>query len=405
MYIGELLDMKQLREDMANRKISVNYHPTLPLAILNYTNECMFENYWSEAVKICRGLIVETLGADRNHEIIPEATVVARPFRKFFGLDHAGQEDSSFVNLPQVTPVVTEKVDGWLGILWEYHDKTGTPHWGIASRGSFTSPGAQFGTEKLRKMIKYGAIHEFPKGYTPVFEIIFKAGRIVIRYPFEGLILLGCVNIETGEDLSYDVLRDVWAKIASYSAGVPWIRLVHAHNMTLNECLADKRLDREGYVLSFPRPGTYPIKVKVKLEEYKRLHKLITGVTAQQIWEEMANPTKQMLQEPVPAHYRDWVMAHQDRFNRTFASSLLNIMGVVEKTPRAIYAVNNNEDLKDHTVRSEVIAALQASDPINAGLAMMIMEGKVTEVFHAIWTPIRPHGRETDTFYRDGQGE
>lgn len=401
MLLGNLLNVADLRQDIANKKISVTYHPTLPLAILNYTHECSINNYWSEPVKICRGLIVELSGYSR--EIIPESTVVARPFRKFFGLK-PGHDECEIGTLPNVTPIVTEKVDGWLGVLWTYHDKTGTPHWGISSRGSFTSAGAEFATGKLQKLIKYGAIHEFPEGYTPVFEIVFKVGRIVVQYPFEGLVLLGCVNIETGEELPYDVLRDIWAKIASYSAGNPWIRLVHAHNMTLEECQEDNRLDREGYVLSYPRSGTWPIKVKVKLAEYRRLHRLITNVTPQQIWRKMSDPVDEMTKE-VPPHFRRWVVSHRARLNRLFLAEILTLLVAMDTPPVKEY-LTSNQDLNDPNIRQGLIRELTASnDSRVTSLALLLIDNKATELFDAIWSHIRPHGQELDSFYKDGEGE
>lgn len=400
MILKQLLDMQLLNEDLKNRKISMNLHPSLPIAILNYTNECMFDNYWPETVQICRGLIIEVDPATYPN-ISGECRIISRPFHKFFGLDHDGQDDYILENLPKVIPTVTDKVDGWMGVLWNYTSgQTGEVHWGVASRGSFISPGASFATEKLHKLIKYGAIEEFPKGYTPVFEIIFKAGRIVIQYPFEGLVLLGCVNNETGEELSYDQLREVWSKIATYSLDKPWIRLVHAHNMTLTECLADKRTDREGYVLSYSRPGTYPIKVKVKLEEYKRLHRLITGVTAQQIWRSMSDPTFELLKDPIPTHFRRWVVGHQDSLNRRFLASLVRALRVSTQLRMDI------GDLQDKQNRAVVMQdLLSIAEPSLAGLVLMILEGKVTEAFHSIWSSIRPQGRELDVFKRDSEGE
>jgi RNA ligase len=250
----------------------------------------MFDNYWPDTVCETRGLITTA------EPLYSERIVISRCFRKFFGLGHEGQEDYQIQNLPNTIPTVTEKMDGWFGILWKYKDTNEQLHYGVASRGSFTSPGAIFATNKLSKLIKYGAVEEFPTGYTPIFEIIAKECKVVVDYPFEGLVLLALVNNETGEELPYDNLQSVWAKIAGYSAdNRPWIRLVKAHRMTLAECSAHEEKNVEGFVLSYPRPGTYPIKVKVKLEEYKKLHKLITGITPQQIWRSLNDPMAEWL--------------------------------------------------------------------------------------------------------------
>lgn len=217
MKLGELLDITLLREDINSRHILRRDHPNLPLSILNYSNSCMFEDYWSPAVQVCRGLVIE-LG--EHQPISEDCEIVARPFHKFFNLNHVSQPDYWEGNLPSIQPTVTEKVDGWFGILWRYNcefpfsmvpnwDDKNKCHWGIASRGSFESVGANYASGRLGKLIKYGAIDEFPKGYTPIFEIICRETKVVVDYPFEGLVLLALINNETGEEMPYDELRNI----------------------------------------------------------------------------------------------------------------------------------------------------------------------------------------------------
>src|SRR5271165_2275003 len=282
MKLGKLLDVEMLRAFMKDGFILRRNHPTLPLAILNYSNSCMFQDFWPEVVQQCRGLVI---GAVRDHDVCDDCDVIARPFHKFFNLNHSSEPLYHEGNLPAVVPTVTEKMDGWFGILWKLNYVVGNEavHYGVASRGSFDSPGANFATAKLGKLIKYGAIDEFPEGYSAVFEIIFKAGRIVVDYPYEGLVLLALVNNETGEEMPYDDLRNVWAKIAAYAAdNRPWIRLVKAHDLgskpietatimstpVWGQAVPKEIKNQEGFVLTYPRPGTFPIKVKVKFEDY-----------------------------------------------------------------------------------------------------------------------------------------
>jgi RNA ligase len=412
MTLGELLDVDELRDLIQRRYVAVTMHPTLPLAIINYTNQCMFDNFWPETVQLCRGLIINAVN---EHDLRGECLVVARPFRKFFNLNHPDQADYAEANLPTtVTPTVTEKMDGWFGILWTMTDKDQVFHAGIASRGSFTSPGALFGTDKLRKFIKYGAIHEFPAGYSPIFEIIFKEGKIVVDYPFEGLVLLGLVNNETGEEMPYEELRNVWAKIASYAKDDrPWIRLVHAHDMSLSECVNYEHLVRpgvtrtsntgsiknqEGFVITYPRPGTYPIKVKVKFEEYKRLHKLITGVTPQQIWASVHDPMVPWLGGDVPDHFRKWAVKWRDELYERFHTTMIDVLALINSLP-VPYVIDD-----DHKLRKDWHEMLIARDPKLANIAMEFMYGKHYLAHQAIWKQVRPVGRE-EVFYREGQGE
>lgn len=401
MKLGEHLDVSHLRVLMASKHISMQKHPTLPLAILNYTNSCMFDDFWPDTVQKCRGLIIET--AKFSGDIIPESTIISRPFHKFFNLNHTNQQEYQEQNLPSVEPTVTEKMDGWFGIMWKYNCDGEGFQYGVSSRGSFTSPGAVFATQKLQKLVKYGAVDEFPEGYSPIFEIIFPEGKVVIDYPFEGLVLLGCVNNETGEELPYDDLQKVWAKIAGYAAdNRPWIRLVKAHRMTLGECSNHNAKNFEGFVLTYPRPGTYPIKVKVKLEEYKRLHKLITGVTPQQIWRALHDPMAQWFESDIPESFRKWALKWRDelytKFNRELIYTYASIDDLWELPP-------TKSILEDRTIKAAYYLEAQKHYPDKANLMLMLLEEKYYEAHQAIWNSLRPVGRATETFYREGDKE
>lgn len=410
MKLGELLDVEMLRASMKDRFIVRRNHPHLPLAILNYTNECMFKDFWPPEVQHCRGLII---GAVHDHDVCDDCEIIARPFHKFFNLNYTTQPDYYESNLPKVEPTVTEKMDGWFGILWRYQtnddaplsmvpnwDPTSKCYYGVASRGSFESPGANFATSKLGKLIKYGAIEEFPKGYSPIFEIISKECKVVVDYPFEGLVLLGCVNNETGEELPYDQLQAVWAKIAGYSAdNRPWIRLVKAHSMSVDDCLTSDKKNFEGFVLSYPRPGTWPIKVKVKLDEYKRLHKLITGVTPQQIWGTLHDPLAPWLGSGVPDHFRKWAIQWRDKLYGEFHKTLRRVEGLLDALPVQLVSTMTAEEQ-----RKDYFHMLENRSPDLASIAMYLYDGKIYEAHQAIWNRIRPIGRE-DTLYREGKGE
>ena len=56
----------------------------------------------------------------------------------------------------------------------------------------------QFMPEKGRELLEKYKYKKLDTRYTYIFEIIFKEGRIVCKYDFEDLIMIGCINIETG---------------------------------------------------------------------------------------------------------------------------------------------------------------------------------------------------------------
>lgn len=396
MLLEQLLNMEELEKDLNNRKILMRTHPSLPLAILNYSNECMFENYWSDAVQKCRGLIIEH--KDFTKGLTGKEVVISRPFHKFFNLDYEGQPEYHRANLPNVEPTITEKMDGWFGILWQYNGQIG-----VASRGSFTSGGAVWATERVQKWIKYGANEEFPKGYTPIFEIISKEYRIVVDYPFEGLVLLGCVNNETGEELPYDELRNIWAKIASYAKDTtrPWLRLVKAHSMSLLECESDKKENFEGYVLTYPRLGTYPIKVKVKLEEYRELHRVITNITPKAIRRRMENPLADLLKPHLPSDFREWVHT-EGEFLLTSLNSHLESTHLLLNNPDIKEVISKN-DLLSHEGKKHIFAELEFYDSTHARAAMQILEGRISMAYASLWEMVWNTGE--NIYYQEGEGE
>lgn len=415
MRLGDYLDVTELRQLIASKHILRRNHPTLPIAILNYSNECTFSNFWPDTVKKCRGLIINPKD---NHEVCDDCQVISLPFYKFFNLNDQSQPESLESNLPLIIPTVTEKMDGWFGIQWQCGE-----HYGVASRGSFESPGAIFATQKLQKLVKYGAVSEFPSGYTPIYEIISKECKVVVDYPFEGLVLLALVNNETGEELSYEDLRSVWAKIAVYAAdNRPWIRLVKAHHLGDRPIATIKQIEcgdylvesdkmdsgphpmvtenQEGFVLSYPRSGTHPIKVKVKFEEYKRLHKIITGVTPQQIWRSLHDPMEPWLGNNVPEHFRTWAIKWRDDLYEKFNTKLSRVFATIYDHG----FLPTKSLLEDRQIRKETFEELTSLDPQNATIILSILDGKIHDAYQAIWNSIRPVGRE-DVFYREGQGE
>ena len=152
-------------------------HPNLPLTIWNYTEKVQYENLFDDVTIQTRGLVTDSDG-----------NIVARPFKKFFNLEEGK-------HTPTIDFQVFDKMDGSLGILFYFEGE-----WILATRGSFTSDQAVKGFEMLQKY-NYQKLH---KSYTYLFEIIYNNNRIVVRYPFEDLILLGMIETKTGAEV------DLW---------------------------------------------------------------------------------------------------------------------------------------------------------------------------------------------------
>lgn len=259
-------------------------HPTLDLTIWNYTEKVQYESLWDEITLMCRGLVTNSKG-----------DIVARPFKKFFNIEENKYTPSSEFD-------VFDKMDGSLGILFFYGDE-----WVFATRGSFTSEQSIKGFEMLQKY-DYDKLH---KDYTYLFEIIYDDNRIVVRYDFEDLILLGMINTETGYEVDlYSNETDIRFKNLITNLGFKVVKKYDGVNdySLLKGIIKD---DEEGFVVRFSNGD----RIKVKGEEYLRLHKIMTNISTTTVWEILSSGGKiEDLLKDVPDEFYDKI--------KTYASSL-----------------------------------------------------------------------------------
>lgn len=264
-------------------------HPTKDLTIWNYSQKVQYEKLWDDITLQCRGLVTNSKGR-----------IVARPFRKFFNLEEVD-------SLPSGEFKVYEKLDGSLGILFEYEDE-----WIFASRGSFTSEQAIKGSEILKK---YNLTSLHP-GYTYLFEIIYPTNRIVVDYGNdEKLILLGIVH----------TMIDDFEMPLEHSDGLIGgcgFEIVKSYNLgdDIESLKSTISKDNEGYVLKF---NNRPIsRIKIKGDEYVRLHRIITNISNRDVWQLLKDgkPLDELL-EKVPDEFFNWVKDTvddlQNKFNET----------------------------------------------------------------------------------------
>jgi RNA ligase len=222
-------------------------HPTLPLTIWNYSRTCQYDRLWDDITLNCRGLVLDTKG-----------NVVAKPFPKFFNYEEHKADE-----IPNESFEVFEKMDGSLGIWFHYNGE-----WHMATRGSFTSEQAIKGMEIAKRE---GLDRKCVPGFTYLFEIIYPENRIVVDYgKDERLVLLSIVNPE-GNEIPYDEIEmDGWDIVNRYDG---------INDFTKLKAMISN--DAEGYVIRF-RNG---MRMKIKGDEYVRLHKILTNFSTTDIWE------------------------------------------------------------------------------------------------------------------------
>lgn len=258
--------------------ILVNTNEDQSLMILNYSRTTQFEKFWNEYTLMARGLII-----DRSYN------VVAMPFPKFFNYEEHKAEE-----IPTGRFEVYDKMDGSLGILF-YH----AGEWQIATRGSFVSDQAIRAKEILKK---YNVSSLF-KDVTYLFEIIYPENRIVVNYgEEEKLVMLGMIRIHenTYSDLSYDYMV---AHKMIVDHGIPLVVRYDGLN-SIKELKSRNILNQEGYVLRYENG----FRMKVKFEDYCRLHSIITNISTKDIWECLRDGKNiDELLDRTPDEFDDWV--------------------------------------------------------------------------------------------------
>jgi RNA ligase len=341
--LSDLLDLDALEKAIADGNVRVQTHPgDDDLRIYNYTEQAQWSRTWDEVTTQCRGLIV--CGDE----------VIARPWAKFFNY---GEHPEGALDL-RAPSEVTDKKDGSLGILYEAPDGLA-----IATRGSFASEQAIHATEVLRE--RY-ADAVFESGWTYLFEIVYPENRIVLDYgDLDDLILLGAVSIETGRAVGPNV---EWP--GRRTEMLPYSCLAEALS-------APVRPNAEGLVVRYVASG---LMVKIKQDDYVALHRIITGLNARVVWEEIGNGrTVQDLCEPLPDEFHAWVKEVADGLN----SEAARIYDAAVAEHRAIQS-----ELGDIFLRKDY--AIRASrSPLKSWL-FLLLDGN--DPWPRIWHSLKPSG-------------
>jgi RNA ligase len=252
-------------------------HPELPLYIWNYSRKTQYESLWDEVTLTCRGLVT-------NHD----GKIIARSFKKFFNLEEGR-------HTPTKDFKVYKKEDGSLILAFQYNGK-----WVFTSKGSFTSPQAIAAEELFYKLGYHECLDNLD--YTHVFEYCSDWNRIVVRYDKERLILLSMINNRTGKDLdNIQVLgSDFFLKEVGFVDVVKQYDGIDDYHQ-LKNMVGD---NEEGFVVLFSNGD----RVKVKGEEYVKLHRIITNISSYDIWEYLKEHKKMdELLVNVPDEFDTWV--------------------------------------------------------------------------------------------------
>jgi RNA ligase len=420
-----VIDLELLDRHVAAGLVRKFEHPSGKLFGFNYTEQCTYQGAWDAVTRQCRGLILDPVG-----------NIVARPFPKFFNF---GEPSAPDLDLDALV-TATDKIDGSLGII--YPDVGGVcpvcggerayvtdtvrarqqwacttldcealyaKAWAVATRGSFASDQAVWATDALQKFPYFNnhADEIMKPGWTYLVEIIYPANRIVVDYgDKEMLVLLGAVENATGNiDIAHD-LQWYGERADEIARGVP-----------LRDVLEiPPRPNAEGIVVILADHTM----VKIKQDDYVRIHRIVFGLTARRVWEHAGVQTlsrlgldaKQigiaMLMDPdevagmikdgetggwmekvleiVPEEFTNWLLSTN--------ANIIHDVQAWEATARRFFKQIAVDDAND---RKTVALAIKEEAPKEMhGALFTLLDGKT--VAPLSWRACRP---DHETFRRD----
>jgi RNA ligase len=293
--------VRLLRKDMDDNR--VNSRTMGNYELFDYNSYGIFDAGWSRTALIARGLVV-------NHKL---GKVVAYPFPKFFNWGEVTE------GVPDEPFTAYEKLDGSMGIAFWESEKG---FWQVNTRGSFESDQSKWATKWLNEREETTA--KLVKGDTYLFEIIYPENKIVIPYSYTGLSLIGAYT-ENGseyEDLSLEFIS------SNTELRSP---MIYAPNSIENLLKLAKGLPvyEEGWVLKFASG----YRVKIKGDEYCRVHRLISNCTPITVWENyVAMEDFEALKKDLPEEFRSDLDNMVKIFDRMFDAKYETVAMWIDKT-------------------------------------------------------------------------
>lgn len=291
--VDHTLDFDRVNELIRGGYITKRKHPFHPLWILNYSAKAQYDRHWTPETLACRGLVVD----EQNR-------IVARAFDKFHNYSELAEQECLRPQwerlqacLDRKEPYrVMEKMDGSLILVFDWNGYRVS-----ASRGSFESEQEHLAWLYLISIRPQW--HPTP-GITYAFELIHPENRIVVDYGDRWeLVLLAAFDTATGREVGEHT---------------PFGRPAHFPLHSISTALAwPGAPNQEGYVVAFESGFRF----KVKFEEYKRLHKLLCGVTPKTIWENLAAGTGLgEIMNIAPDEWHEWMRGIEKQLSDSFCA-------------------------------------------------------------------------------------
>lgn len=248
-------------EAVANGEITAVKDREFPeITVYNYTNDSHYAQNWNEITNVSRGLIVNTETGE----------ILGRPFTKFFNNDDPNPHN----DFPRTGRIeVMDKKDGSMGVLYPRPDGT----MGVATRGSTNSEQAKHASRVYNE--RYAGQWNPNPDHTYMYEIIYPGNQIVLDYgDTDDIVMLGAIDKKTGASIEWDEIN---------KSGWPGPVVEKYEYASFSDVVKDAKVggdNREGFVVHF---RDHDKRVKLKFEEYLKLHKTMFALTPLRVWESL----------------------------------------------------------------------------------------------------------------------
>jgi RNA ligase len=277
------------------------------LRLYCYTKSAVYDRAWTPFSLMARGLVLD---ADAGR-------VVATPFPKFFNV---GEREDIYI--PALSFETFEKLDGSLIIIFWHNGE-----WKTATKGALASEQAQWAARHLAETDTSALV----PGVTYLAEAIYPENRIVISYDYSGLVLLTAYD-EAGfefQHIAVEAIADAlgWRCAARHEYRSVGDLVAHAKTLPGTE---------EGFVLRFANG----LRLKVKGDEYRRIHSMVSRVTPLAVWESLqARDDLEAMRRDLPEEF--W--ADFDSIRRILSGRVDGIVSEVSHAAASVATLSDKD--------------------------------------------------------------
>ena len=306
-------------------EVSALYSPDRKYVKFKYTAQAIYSSCWNHVTLHARGHVFN----------VSTGECVLRPWDKFFNYSELVLSDNSFTPIyhasaeegmffPQNNKsktlqgelghfIATDKLDGSLCIAGLVDGKPM-----VTSSGAIHSEHSEWSRKWLEG---HDILGKLEPGLTYMFETIADIFLHPIRYNYEGCTLLGIIDNATGNEMRFEYVERITQK---WNIATPQ-RLDVTSLEDAQEFVSKLPANKEGIVITFENG----FKVKMKGEEFLKVHKLFHGLTPGFLMENFDIDTMtfpESIMSVIPEEFTD-LKKFASNFVRDYADLLARAIG------------------------------------------------------------------------------